>query len=192
MAPYISLLETGAGFNVEIVSLRKQQQLGESYGALNPKRKVPFLVVDGQGLSENTAIQCWIAETFPEATLLPADGWQHKQAISLMNWFGSGMHPHITRHFKTQKFCAVPEADADIKARAQEMFAEQMQLADKELEGRTWFFDHFTACDAYFFWVFDRARREGFDLSSFTHAGAHNERMLERESVQKVIAHKDS
>jgi len=31
---------------------------------------------------------------------------------------------------------------------------------------------------------------EGFDLSGFKHATAHNERMRQRESVQKVLAHK--
>ncbi len=189
VAPYISLLEAGADFDVTIVSLKQNQQFTEEYATLNPKRKVPYLVVDGKGLSENVAIQSWIAETFPDAGLLPSDSWDHKQAISYMGWFGSGMHPHITRHFKTGKFCALPEAEADIKARAKTMLFEQLQLVDDVLAGRTWFFDHFTACDAYFFWVFDRALREGFDLSEFTNASAHNERVRARASVQKALAH---
>lgn len=190
MAPYISLLEAGADFDVRIVNLRNNEQLSDDYAALNPKKKVPYLVVDGRGLSESTAIQCWISETFPAARLLPSDPWDHKRAISYMSWISSGMHPHITRHFRTEKFSALPEAAADIKARAKAMFFEQMRLADDVLEGRVWFFDQFTACDAYFFWMFDRATREGFDLSEFTHAAAHNDRVRARDSVQKVIAHK--
>lgn len=190
VAPYISLLEAGADFDVTIVSLKKDEQFSEEYAALNPKRKVPYLVVDGKGLSENVAIQCWIAETFPDAGLMPSGSWEQKQAMSYMGWFGSGMHPHITRHFKTAKFCAVPEAEADIKARAKAMLFEQLQLVDDVLSGRTWFFDHFTACDAYFFWVFDRALNEGFDLSEFSNASAHNDRVRARASVQKALAHK--
>jgi len=188
--PYISLLEAGADFDVALISLRNNEHLSDEYAALNPKRKVPYLVVDGRGLSENVAIQSWIAETFPDAGLLPSDPWEHKQALSYMSWFGSGMHPHITRHFKTAKFCAQPEAETDIKKRAKAMLFEQLRLADEVLAGRTWFFDHFTACDAYFFWVFDRALREGFDLGEFTAASAHYERMRALSSVQKVMAHK--
>lgn len=194
-ATYISLLESGADFNVEIVSLSAKEQMSEKFTALNPKQKVPFISVDGHGLSENTAIQTWIAGAFPDANLLPKDTFQRARAISYMSWFASGMHPHITRHFKTVKFCQVAEADADIKAKAKAMFLEQMALVEQELNGRpfqdpTWFFDHYTTCDSYFFWIYDRALREGFDLSGFAQCTAHNNAMRERQSTQTVLAHK--
>jgi glutathione S-transferase len=190
MAPYISLLQAGAEFKVEIVSLRNNEQMSEEYAALNPKKKVPYLSVDGRGLTENVAIQCWIAQTFPKANILPMDSWDYVRAISYMGWFGSGMHPHITRHFKTGKFCSVEEAEADIKSKAKAMLFEQFALVEQELEGRTWFFDHPTACDNYFLWVYERSLREGFDLSEFENCTAHNNRMREQAVVQKVMAHK--
>jgi glutathione S-transferase len=58
MATYISLLEAGADFDIEIISLKNNEQFNSDYAALNSKKKVPFLVVDGKGLSENIAIQC--------------------------------------------------------------------------------------------------------------------------------------
>jgi glutathione S-transferase len=106
-----------------------------------------------------------------------------------MNWFSSGMHPHITRHFRTAKFCDIESAHEDIKAKAKAMFLEQMALVEQELDGRTWFFDHNTACDSYFFWVYHRALREGFDLSEFSNCTAHFEAMNRRPNVRKVLAH---
>jgi len=189
MATYISLLEAGADFDVNIISLKNNEQSSPEYAAINPKKKVPYLVVDGRGLTENVAIQSWIAETYPSANLLPTDSWDHKQAISYMGWFGSGIHPHITRHFKPVKFCADESAHADIKAKSKAMYMEQLALVDSKLAGKTWFFDHYTVCDSYFFWVYDRALNEGFDLSGMKHATAHNELMRTRENVQKVLAH---
>ena len=189
IAAYVSLLEAGAEFDVELISLAKKEQNSESYKALNPKQKVPYLVVDGKGLSENTAILTWIAGAFPEANLLPQDSFERARAISHMNWFSSGMHPHITRHFRTAKFCSVEAAHEDIKAKAKEMFFEQMALVEQELDGRTWFFDHNTACDSYFFWVYDRALREDFDLSEFSNCTAHYEAVKKRPNVQKALAH---
>ncbi len=189
IAAYISLLEAGADFDVELISLAKKEQNSESYKALNPKQKVPYLIVDGKGLSENTAIQTWIDSAYPDANLLPSDGFERARAISHMNWFSSGFHPHITRHFRVAKFCGVESAYDDIKAKAKAMFFEQMALVEQELDGRTWFFDHNTACDSYFFWVYDRALREDFDLSEFKNCTAHYEAMQTRPNVQKARAH---
>ncbi|MEO4039973.1 glutathione S-transferase family protein [Hoeflea sp. CAU 1731] len=189
-ASYISLLEAGADFGVEIVNLKTDDHLSAEYSALNPKQKVPYLVCDAKGLSETVAIQYWIAETYPEARLLPADRWDRATAISHMGWFGSGIHPHITRHFKTAKFCGVDNAFPDIREKAKAMLFQQLSIVDEVLADRIWFFDHYTACDSYFFWVFDRALREGFALENFKNCYSHNDRMRERASVQKVLAHK--
>ena len=189
MATYISLLEAGADFDVKIINLKNNEQQNPDFAILNPKKKVPYLVVDGKGLSENIAIQSWIAEAFAQASLLPPDNWDRKQALSYMGWFGAGIHPHITRHFKPAKFCAHADSHADLQARSKAMYMEQLALIDAELSNKTWFFDHFTVCDSYFFWIYERALREGFDLSGFENCTAHNKRMHSRESVQKVLAH---
>lgn len=189
MAVYISLHEAGADFNVKIISLKNNEQTSAEYAAINPKKKVPYLAVDGKGLTENVAIQSWIAEAFPSARLMPSDSWDHKRALSYMGWFGAGVHPHITRHFKPVKFCSHTDAHDDMKTMAKAMYMDQLALIDTELDGKTWFFEHYSVCDSYFFWIYDRALNEGFDLSGFKHCTAHNNRMRERESVQKVLAH---
>lgn len=189
MATYISLQEASAEFTVKIISLKNNEQSSSDYALLNPKKKVPYLVVDGNGLTENVAMQSWIAENFPQAQLMPSDTWEQKRALSYMSWFGAGMHPHITRHYKPAKFCANTDAHSDLKAKAKVMFMEQILLVEKELTNKTWFFDHYTVCDSYFFWIYDRAGREGFDLSSLEYCTAHNKRMHKRETVQKVLAH---
>jgi len=189
MAVYISLTEAKADFDVKIISLKKGDHKNPEYAALNPKQKVPYLVVDGKGLSENVAIQHWIATTFPQANLIPSDSWEHCKALAYMGWFGSAIHPHITRHFKTGVFSADEQSHADIKAKAKALYMDQVALVDAELADRIWFFDHYTVCDAYFFWIYNRALGEGFELDTFKHCTAHYNRMLERESVKKVLAH---
>lgn len=138
-------------------------------------------------MSENVAIQSWIAEAYPDAQLLPSDSWAQNKALSYMGWFGSGLHPHMTRHFKPTKFCANKDAHTDLKAKAKAMYPEQLMLVEAELADKIWFFDHYTACDSYFFWIYDRALREGFDLSHLVQCTAHNKRMRDRESVQDAL-----
>ena len=71
LAPYITLTEAGAEFEVRPLNFRKGQHTSPEYLKINPKHKVPLLIVDGKVLSESVAIQTWIARTFPRAKLLP-------------------------------------------------------------------------------------------------------------------------
>jgi glutathione S-transferase len=64
---------------------------------------------------------------------------------------------------------------------------ENYKIADDMLVGREYFFDHFTAPDAHFFWCFRRGLLFGLDLSGFANCSAHFERMKNRPSVQKLL-----
>ena len=48
------------------------------------------------------------------------------------------------------------------------------------LAGRKYFFDHFIAPDAHFFWCCRRATQLGVDLSGFPNVAAHFKRMQEQ------------
>jgi glutathione S-transferase len=192
LVPYVTLTEVNASFQVRPLNMRKQQQRSADYLKLNPKHKVPLLVVDGRPLSENVAIQMWIARHFPQAKLLPADPWQELQAISVLAWCASGIHPFLSRINSPPRVCDLPDSDASVRRLAQEQLFENYQIADDILARREYFFDHFTAADAHFFWCFRRGTEFKLDLSAFAHCAAHFERMKRRPSVQKVLAYEES
>lgn len=189
LVPYVTLTYAGAEFEVRDVNSRAGGLKTPEFLALNPKHKVPVLVIDGEPLTENVAIQIWIARQFPKARLLPAAPMEEIKAISLMSWFGSGIHPHLTPNARPENYCDLPDSEESVKRVANRLLFEDLALADRLLAGREWFFAHFTACDAYFFWCFRRALSFKLDLSQFGNCTAHFERMLKRPSVQKVMAH---
>jgi glutathione S-transferase len=83
--------------------------------------------------------------------------------------------------------CDVPGADESVKRLASENLFENFAIADELLAGREFFFEHFTAPDAHFFWCFRRARQLEVDLSKFKNCQAHFERMKTRPSAQKLL-----
>jgi glutathione S-transferase len=192
LAPYITLTEAGADFEVRALNFATGQHTSPEYLKVNPKHKVPLLIVDGKSLSENVAIQSWIARTFPQAKLLPADPWQELQAISLLSWCSGGIHPFLTRINSPLRVCDVAGTEDSVKKLATKSLMELFKIADDLLTDRQFFFDHFTAPDAHFFWCQRRARQFGLDLSGFTHCVAHFERMTRRPSVQKLLAFEKS
>jgi glutathione S-transferase len=176
LAPYITLTEAGTDFEVRSLNLRKDQH------------KVPVLVIDGKVLTESAAIQTWIARNFPHAKLLPSDPWQELKALSLMSWCSSGIHPFLARINSPPKVCDVPNATDSVRRLAQAQLVENFQIADDLLAGREFFFDHFTAPDAHFFWCMRRAKQFEVDFGPFRHCTAHFDRMSKRPSVQKLLA----
>ena len=188
LVPFITLTEANAEFDVHPINGRERQQFSPEYLKVNPKHKVPALAVDGRPLTENVAINVWIARNFPEAKLLPKDPWLQVQAISILSWCATGMHPHISRFNTPSKFCDGPGTEESIRKYATEFVYENFQVANDMLKDREWYFDHFTAADAHFFWCFRRATQLEIDLSEFPSCAAHFERMLKRESVGKLYA----
>ena len=189
LAPYITLVEANADFDVRPLDYRKQQNRSADYLKLNPKHKVPLLVVDGQPLTESAAIQIWIARNFPQAKLLPTDPWKELKAVSLLSWCSSGIHPYLSRINSPPRVCDLPDAAESVGRLAKEYLSETFQIADQMLAGREYFFDHFTAPDAHFFWCCRRATQFEIDLSEFSNCAAHFERMKGRASVRKLLAY---
>jgi glutathione S-transferase len=189
LVPYVTLTEAGAAFEVRPLNFRKSQHMTPEYLRVNPRHKVPVLVIDGTPLTENVAIQTWIARHFPAARLLPADPMQELRAISLLAWCASGIHPFLSRLNAPARVCDVPGAEPSVRRLATQQLFENYKIADDLLAGREWFFDHFTAVDAHFFWCFRRGSQFDLELSQFGNCTRHFEGMRQRPSVQKLLAY---
>lgn len=188
LAPYITLTEAGAEFEAILLDFRKKQHMSPEYIEINPKHKVPLLVVDGKTMTENVAIQQWIARTFSEANLLPEDPWEELQAVSLVSWCSSGIHPYLRIINGPPKVCDLTGTEENIRQHAAEHVYECFQIAEDMLNGKKYFFDRFTAPDTNFYWCFRRALQFDLNLSTFPNCRAHFDRMETRSSVQKLLA----
>ena len=188
LVPYVNLTEAGADFDIQAINMRKGQNNSPEFLALNPQHKVPVLLIDGAPLTENVAINTWIARQYPDARLFPSAPMDEIRAISLMGWFGSGIHPHLARINSPAKFCDAPGSADSVRAQAAKALDENFAIADKRLAGREFFFDHYTAPDVYFYWCLRRATQFELPVKKFGHCMAHFERMEQRASVKNVLA----
>src|SRR5438067_13349334 len=83
LAPYVTLTEAGADFEVRPLNYRRRQNFRADYLKINPNNKVPALVVEGKILTENSAIHQWAHRPFPNAKIRPADPWAEFRPTSL-------------------------------------------------------------------------------------------------------------
>ena len=127
LVPYVTLTEAGAPFEVRPLNFRKSQHMMPEYLRLNPKHKVPVLVIDGMPLTENVAIQTWIARNFAAARLFPADPMQELKAISLLAWCASGIHPFLSRINSPTRVCDLPGAEESVRRLATQQLFETIR-----------------------------------------------------------------
>ena len=91
------LAEIGVDYEPRELSLRDDKQQGEQYAAINPRCKVPSLVLDdGPPLSGSVAILLTLDDHHPEAALLPATRIS-QCAPTARNTSGGRIHPDSCR-----------------------------------------------------------------------------------------------
>jgi glutathione S-transferase len=188
LVPLIALHEAGAAFDVHTLDYRRGEQMGAAYLSLNPKHKVPLLLIEGEALSENVAILQWIDARHPGARLLPAEGLRRYRAIAFLAWCASGIHPFLTPQLRPERYCDLPGSEEGVKRAAQTMLHEAYGIAEQSLGSRDWLFGEYSLADAYFFWAFRRAAQFKIDLSAYPACLAHRKRMEARPAVQKALA----
>ena len=90
-ASHIGLEESGAKYDSQTISFAKNEQRSPEYLKINPRGRVPALVVDEGTIVENTAILDYVAAKYAPQ-LMPKDPLQRARAISLMAWFSNSSH----------------------------------------------------------------------------------------------------
>src|SRR3954466_13598843 len=113
--PLIALEEIGVEYEAHLLARGDANSFAEYARDVNPKGKVPALVVDGRLITENPAIETYLDRRFPEARLLPQDPEGSLDALIMMSWFAAGVHPMITRSRFPRNVSTVPESFDSIR-----------------------------------------------------------------------------
>lgn len=193
--PLIALEEAGAPFETRLVAYLAGDHRKPEFLALNPAGKVPVLEIDGQVLTQNTAILVYLARRHPEAGLLPLTGEPLADArvLSRLVWFSADLHPLVTRIRMPQFFCDLDGAPERVRELGCVGMAFQLAPLERALGEAPWVLgETWSVLDAYLFWVWFRIAGAGFDTAPFPHIAAHHERMLERPAVERALAREDA
>jgi glutathione S-transferase len=189
--PLIALEEIGHPYNLEVVAFMKGQHRSAEYLALNPKAKVPTLVVDGEPLTENVAILSWLAERFPDANLLPRpdESLARARVLADLAYCASGLHPIVTRLRIPQFFCDTADGAQRVFEMAEASMRPNFALIDACLARQRWWYgDCWSIVDAYLNWVWFRVAGTAFNTSDFRHFARHDRELARRPAVVMALA----
>jgi glutathione S-transferase len=179
LADHIALHEAGLAFERVRVDLRtKRTEDGRDFTEVNPKGYVPALVLDdGQLLTENVAILCWIAERAPQ--LAPGGELGRIRLIEVLAFIATELHKPFVRAF-------FPTSDAE-KTVAREVIGTRLGFLAERLAGDYLFGREASAADAYLYVMLRWARMS--DLSLPEPLPAYALRMEARPAVRLALQH---
>lgn len=124
-----------------VVDLPKGEQRGAPHLKLNPNGRVPVLDDDGFVLWESRAIMQYLTEKTPGQTLLPADAQGRADVSRWLFWCAAHMAPANTllvfENFVKAQTGRGPADPAEV-AKGEALVAQNAQLLDAHLKGRTW------------------------------------------------------
>ena len=110
--PSICLEEAGQNFESVLIRFMRGEHKSPEYRKLNPKGKVPTLVIGGEVLTENVAIVTHLNERFPDSRLMPeaSDSMTRARQLADLCFCSATLHPIVTRirmpHFFANKDAA--------------------------------------------------------------------------------------
>ena len=183
-----ALEEIGLDYEERCVNFRKEAQKSGDYLRVNPKAKVPALVVDGRVMTENPAIIAFLDRLHPEAALLPRseDPVAANEGLSDLVWCGATLHPMV-RQVRAPSKVTVGDP-AGVHADGLAKFAvEASKMADRI--GRSWWYgDAWSIVDTYLYWAYSTAEKGGFPLTDYPGLLDHASRVRARPALQRVLA----
>lgn len=190
VATHIALEEAGLSYERILVDFRAGEQKGEAYTRINPKQRVPALIVDGQVLTETPAILFYIAQVAGTSILdLPEDPLALAQIQSFNAYLASTVHVAHAHGPRGNRWSDDEAAISAMKAYVPTSMAQCLSLIENELLRGPWVMgEEYSICDPYLFTLCLWLEGDGVNIDDFPTVKAHGEAMRAREAVQHVLA----
>lgn len=182
-------LETaGLEYEDRCVNISASAQKTPEYLAINPKGKVPTIVIDGTMMTENAAIIDFIHRQCPEARLLPRTGdpLADNQGLIDLVWCSGTIHP-IVRQVRAPFKWTKGDPDG-VHADGIEKFAIECERMSNQIGDDWWYGAEWSIIDTYVYWAYSTAEKGGFCVDDYPALVEHARRVRARPEFQRVLA----
>lgn len=185
---HFALEKSGADFQTRRIALSADEQNSKAYRAVNPRGRVPALVVDGQAITENIAILNYLDGAFPDSRLIPPMAADRTRAYELMSWFASSVQISFSQIWRSERFTGDAAAAATLKLDGRTRVIAAFEEIERLLQPSPWMLgEDFSIVDAYatIFWRW--APRLDIDMTRYPAWNAHAERLLGTPAARRVL-----
>jgi glutathione S-transferase len=189
LASHIAIEELGIAYRTQKLILAQGDQRKPEYLALNPRGRVPTVVVDGKVLTENVGIMAYFAGGYGHGKIWPRDTWLQAKCLSTMAWLSNTVHTTYGHLFRPERYVDDEAAREAVKAKAKVMYGDYLKEIDGLLAGRQWAIgNHYTVVDGYLLVFYRWGNRQGYPVESMANYARLMDRVMARPAVKRVMA----
>ena len=189
LASHIALEEVGRPYDTVRLDLAAGDQRKPDYLAVNPRGRVPTLVVDGHVLTENVGILTYLGGGYPQARIWPDDTRHQAMCVATMAWLSNTVHATFGHLIRPARYADDPAAQEAIKTKARQMYGDYLAEIDRLLKNKKWCIgNHYTVADGYLLVFYRWGNRNNFPVSSLANYTSLIQRVMARPAVKKVMA----
>ncbi len=185
-APRITLHELNIPCEFIKVDLKdKKTEQGEDFYKINPEGMVPVLELDnGDRLTENIAIQLYLADTYKGEKLLPHLGdIKRYHVIEALSFVGTEMHKSCGPMFNSKVPLESKETIFKPNIKNKLDYLEKVLSKHDYLAGKD-----FSIADAYLYIILSWLAHFNIELNQWPKVEHYFNQIKQRPSVQKSIA----
>ncbi|KAL2859206.1 glutathione S-transferase [Aspergillus pseudodeflectus] len=191
LAPHILLHEAGLRYEPLLIQYDGFEiQFSPEYKNLNPKMRVPVIVVDGEVITELPAVCTIISQLAPAKNFMGKTPLETVRVYEWMNYLSGTVHSAAFGHlFRPWRWTTDPDPTVHqgIKDKARENVIEAFAYIESKLQGEHAVGDELTAVDAFLYPLYRWAGKRDIDLSVYPKYTALVEALERRDSVQAVL-----
>ena len=183
LASRTAIYEAGATARfTQVDGKTKRTHDGRDYWQINPMGQVPALRTDaGDVLTENAAVLQFLAETWPQAGLLPDSVSARAQVRQWLGFIGTELHKAVFVPLLD------PHAPPDVKTYARDKAALRLGVLDAHLREHAHLAGDYGIADIYLTVILNWATFAGVDLSPWPALQAWQRRIGQRPAVARAL-----
>ncbi|MEB2399054.1 glutathione S-transferase family protein [Parapusillimonas granuli] len=185
LATHIALNWANAPYELQAVSREEIKQ--PAYLALNPMGAVPVLVDGDLTLTQSAAILEYVAETHPEAGLMPDTPRERAEVRRWLGLINADIHRTFGNLFGAAQFMSTPEGQRELAEKSGAKLLGIFAIVDRQLEGKEWVAGARSIADPYLYTVMRWAKAKELDLSRYKNLQAFYARMEADPGVRKAL-----
>lgn len=190
LAPHFVLQQLGVDFELLLVDRKAQGQKSAEYMALNPAGRIPTLIDGDLVVFEAAAICLHLAETMPEAKLMPPVG--HPERAKCHQWLmylTNTLQAELMIYYYPAKHCINESHCEDIVAAQKLRIAESLALLDDQLAGKDYLVgESLSICDHYLMMLAIWADEIDQPPMSFAHLGRYLRQLVQQPTIKAVCS----
>jgi glutathione S-transferase len=156
------LQELHVEFETEIINLKKGMQHDPAFLVINPKGKVPSLLLeDGSTLTEFQTIAYWLVATFKKSNLWPDTLEKQAQTLEVLDFIVGSVHMRGFTFVKMpKKFQLDEKGTEDLRSFGRSEAEKGLKHLGSILGTSKYLFGNFGVADAALFYVLQWAEQE--------------------------------